>query len=246
MTWRLCSPPWPGRENPGSWPGRRQCGLPFAGPPPRSASHPLPGDPYGTDGPGGLGYHPVPESGWPRRWSSGWLGWAACSRPTRTCCPAPFSSWPTSPWRRRPRIAVARCRPLPHRERDTLMSRSSRPAGRAPDLATRPAPRSAPARRRRRGPASRHSRYRPVTVPAAPLPGTRRFRRRRHRAVPGRRSAGPRSSPARAPSPGPRASPAAPSTVPDLSSERDDRGVDRRDPVGADGAAPGHADIAVG
>ena len=54
MTWRVCSPPWPGRENPGSWPGRRQCGLPSGGPPLQSASHPLPDDQYGTDDPGGL------------------------------------------------------------------------------------------------------------------------------------------------------------------------------------------------
>ena len=245
MTWRVCSPPWPGRENPGSWPGRRQCGLPSAGPPLRSASHPLPGDPCGTDGPGGLG-HPVPEPGWPRRWSLQWPGWAASSRPTRTCCPAPFSRWPTSPWRRRPRIAPARYRPPRHRERDTLMPRSSRSAGPAPDLATRPAPLSAPARRRRRGRASRPSHYHPVTAPSVPLHGTRRFRRRRHRTVPARRSPGPRSSPARASSPGPQASPPPVRTLPDLSSDRDDRGVDRRDLVGADGTAPGHADIAVG
>jgi hypothetical protein len=246
MTWRACSPPWPGRRNPGSWPGRRQCGLPSAGPPLRSASHPLPGDPCCTDGPGGLGHHPVPEPGWPRRWSPQWLGWAASSRPTRTCCPAPFSRWPTSPWRRRPRIAPARHHPPPHRERDTFMPRSSRPAGRAPDLATPPVPLSAPARRRRRGRASRHSRYHQVTAPATPLHGTRRFRRRRHRTVPGRRSPGPPSSPARASSRGPQVDPHCVRTLPDLSSDRDDRGVDRRDLVGADGTAPGHADIAVG
>ena len=39
MTWRVCSPPWPGRQNLGSWPGRRQCGLPLAGQPLRPASH---------------------------------------------------------------------------------------------------------------------------------------------------------------------------------------------------------------
>jgi hypothetical protein len=214
MTWRVCSPPWPGRENPGSWPRRRQCGLPSAGPSLRSASHPLPGDPC-TDGPGGLGHHPVPEPSWPRRWSSQWPGWAASSRPTRTRCPAPFSRWPTSRWRRRPRIAPARYRPPPHRERDTLMSRSSRPAGRAPDLATRPAPLSTPARRRRRERASRHTRYRPVTAPAAPLQGTRRFRRRRHRTIPIRRSPGPRRRPARASSRGPQVSPPWVRTLPD-------------------------------
>jgi hypothetical protein len=246
MTWRVCSPPWPGRENPGSWPRRRQCGLPSAGPPLRSASHPLPGDLCGTDGPGGLGHHPVPEPSWPRPWSSQWPGWAASSRPTRTCCPAPFSRWPTSRWRPRPRIAPARYRPPRHRERDTLMPRSSRPAAQAPDLATRPVPLSAPARRRRQGRGSRHSRYHPVTAPAAPLHSTRRFRRRRHRTIPIRRSPGPRSSPARASSPGPQASPPPVRTLPDLSSDRDDRGVDRRDLVGADGTAPGHADIAVG
>jgi hypothetical protein len=215
MTWRVCSPPWPGRENPGSWPGRRQCGLPSAEPPLRSVSHPLPGDPCGTDGPGGLGC-PVPEPGWPRRWLPQWPGWAASSRPTRTCCPAPFSRWPTSPWRRRPRITPARYRPPPHRERDTLMPRSGRPASRAPDLATRPVPLSAPAQRRRRGRASRHSRYHPVTEPAAPLPGTCRVRRRRHRTVQARCQPGPSSSTARASSPGPRASPACLRTLPDL------------------------------
>ena len=51
MTWRVCSPPWPGRQNLGSWPGRRQCGLPSAGQPPRPASHPLPGVQGGAGGP---------------------------------------------------------------------------------------------------------------------------------------------------------------------------------------------------
>ena len=247
MTWRVCSPPWPGRENPGSWPGRRQCGLPSAGPPLRSASHPLPGDPFGTDGPGGLG-PPVPEPGWPRRWSPQWPGWAASSRPTRTCCPAPFSRWPTSPWRRRPRIAPARYRPPRHRERDTLMSRSSRPAARAPDLATRPAPLQRPGQ-------TADAEGAPHAI-LAPITRSRHLQPRstalagsvaaRHRTVPDRRSPGPRRSPARAASPGPRASPPSVRSLPDLSSDRDDRGVDRRDLVGADGTAPGHADIAVG
>lgn len=221
MTWRVCSPPWPGRENPGSWPRRRQCGLPSARPPLRSVSHPLPGGLCGTDGPGGLGHHPVPEPGWPRRWSWQWLGWAASLRPIRTCCPAPFSSWPTSLWRRRPRIAPPRCRPPPRRERDTLRPRPSRPAGRAPDLTIRRAPPGTPARGSSRSRTFRRpSGHRPVTTPpgraVAQVRGTRRPRRRRHRAFPARGHPGPRRSPARAASRGPRASAPCPRSLPDL------------------------------
>lgn len=224
MTWRVCSPPWPGRQNPGSWPGRLRCGLPSAGLPLRPVSHPLRGGPCGTDGPGGLGHLPVPEPGWPRRWSRQWPGWAASWRPTRTCCPAPFSSGPTSPWRRRPRVTAARYRPLPRRARGTPRpARSSRPAGRAPEPAVRQAPVSPPAGRTPPGRTfRRHSRRRLVTAPpgrpAALARGTRRFRRRRPRPGPARRRPGPRRSTARAASAGPRASPPCPRPLPDLRS----------------------------
>jgi hypothetical protein len=215
MTWRVCSPPWPGRRNPGSWPGRRQCGLLSAGLPLRSASHPLPDGQYGTDDPGG---QLVPEPGWPRRWSWQRLGWAASWRPTRTCCPAPFSRWPTSRWRRRPRTAVARYRPPPRRESGARLPRSGRPASRPPDLTIRPAPRSAPATGRgRRRTFRRPSGLRPIMAPqgrpAAPVWGTRRVRRRRHRAVPDR---GHSRCIARAASRGPRASRPSTRWLPDL------------------------------
>jgi hypothetical protein len=220
MTWRVCSPPWPGRRNPGSWPGRRLCGLPSAGPPLRWASHPLPGGPRGTDGPGGLG-RPVPEPGWPRCWSQQWPGWAASLRPTRTCCPAPFSNWPTSRWRRRPRIALARCQRPIRRERDTRgPPRSGRPAGRPRDLTIRRAPLSALADGQPRGRTPRRPcGYRPVralpNLPAVPARRTGQARRRRHRTVPARRQPGPPAQYARAPSRGPRASPPCTRPFPD-------------------------------
>jgi len=220
MTWRVCSPPWPGLRNPGSWPGRRQCGLPSAGPPLRSASHPLPGGQCGTGGPGGLG-RPAPESGWPRRWSWQRPGWAASWRPTGTCCPAPFSSWPTLPWRRLPRITPVRSHPQTRPERGTpRLAPCSRTAGRSPDRATRGAPVSSPAGRTPRGRTfHRTFRRRPVTVPpgrpAGPSPCTRRVRRRGHRPIRAHRQSGSRCRRARASSRCPRASPPYTRMLPD-------------------------------
>ena len=221
MTWRACSPPWPGRRNPGSWPPRRQCGLPSAGPPLQSASHPLRGGQRGT---GGLGPRPVPGPGWPRCWSRQRPGWAASSRPTRTSCPAPFSSWPTSPWRRR--LRIVHYRPPTRRERGTSRpAPSGRPAGRAPARAIRRAPLSAPAGGRpRRRTFRRYPRRRPVTAPpgsvAARPRGTHRVRRRGRRLTPVRHRPGPSRSTARASSAGPRASRPRPRTVPDLRQPR--------------------------
>jgi hypothetical protein len=213
MTWRACSPPWPDRRNPGNWPGRRRCGPPSA----RSASHPLPGGPHGTDGPGGLG-RPVPESGWPRCWSQQWPGWAASLRPIRTCCPAPFNNWLTSPWRHRPR--TARYRPPTRRERGTpRLLRSGQPAARLPDPAIRRAPLRDLAGGRPRGHTFRrpsgHHRVTPPRRPATPFQGTGRFRRRRHRPAPAWRQPLLRRRPARAPSCGPRASPPCTRPLPD-------------------------------
>jgi hypothetical protein len=219
MTWRVCSTPWPGRPNPGSWPGRRQCGLPSARPPLRAASPPLPGGQCGAEGPGGPGDLPVPGPGWPRRWSRQWPGWAVSSRPIRACCPAPFSSWPTSPWRRRRRLVVARTGPPTRRGRGGPRGPRTRspailPPGRT---ARRPPPRS-PARRDLRSPGiSRSPRGHPVT--AAPMRAAvlarraRRVRRRRVRPSPACRpgsrlctaGASPRGPrPARRPRPSPR------------------------------------------
>ena len=246
MTWRVCSPPWPGRENPGSWPGRRQCGLPSAGLPLRSASHPLPGDQYGTDDPGGLELRSRARLATALVVDSGRAG----QRPGGLhglCCPAPFSRWPTSRWRRRPRIALARYRPPRHRECDTSChAPADQPPGPRPShsaghrAAPQPlvdaedAPFADPLASVRSCP----------TVDLQPRSGElAEFRRR---GIGPSRPPGPRSSPARASSRGPRASPPAVRSLPDLRSDRDDRGVDRRDLVGADGTAPGHADIAVG
>ena len=218
MTWRSCSPPWPGRQNPVSWPGRRQCGLPSAERPLRSASRPLPGGQGGAGGPAG---QLVPEPGWPRRWSRQWLGWAASLRPTRTYCPAPFSSWPTSRWRRRPRVALA-CPSPPPRQRGTpgrvrLRRRAARPAA---GRTIRRAPRRPPARRNPRGRTTSRYAPHPVTVPpnrpAAPIPGPRRASRRRNRLLPARRHPGPRVSTAPASRRGRDPSPRSTRTFPEV------------------------------
>jgi hypothetical protein len=190
MTWRVCSPPWPARRNPVSWPGRRQCGLPSAGRPPRAASPPLPGGQCGADGSGTVD-EIVPAPGWPRRWSRQWLGWAASSRPTRTCCPAPFRNWPTWPSRRRLRLAPVRPSPPPWGRDGARRARPRPPASRFPGRAIRRAS-LRPARRPLRNRAScRRPRGHPaMTAPARvadPAGGPRRARRRRHRLVPARR-----------------------------------------------------------
>ena len=191
MTWLVCSPPWPARRNRASWPGRRQCGLPSAGRPPRPASPPLPGGRCGAGGPG-PGDEIVPGSGWPRRWSRRRLGWAASSRPTRTCCPAPFSNWPTWPSRRRLRPVPVRPGP-PRWGRDgPRRARGRPPVSQVPGRVIRRASLRPLARRPLR---NRTSRRRPrghpaMTAPvrvADPAGRPRRARRRRHRLIPARR-----------------------------------------------------------
>jgi len=190
MTWRVCSPPRPARRNRVSWPGRRQCGLPSARQPPRPASPPLPGGQCGAGGPG-IGDEIVPAPGWPRRRSRQRLGWAASWRPTRTCCPAPFSNWPTWPSRRRLRPAPVRPGPPPWGQGGPRRARRRAPASRVPGRTIRRASLRPPARRPLR---SRTSRPRPrghpgMTAPvrvAAPAGGPRRARRRRHRLIPAR------------------------------------------------------------
>jgi hypothetical protein len=191
MTWRVCSPPWPARRNRASWPGRRQCGLLSAGRPPRSASPPLPGGQCGADS-RGIGDEIVPAPGWPRRWSRQRLGWAASSRPIRTCCPAPFSNWPTWPSRRRLRPAPVRPGPPPWGRDSPRRARPRPPASRVPGRAVRRASLRPPARRPLRNRASRRRpRGHPITTApvrvADPDCGLRRARRRRHRLIPARR-----------------------------------------------------------
>jgi hypothetical protein len=191
MTWRVCSPPWPARRNRVSWPGRRQCGLPSAGRPPRSASPPLPGGQCGVGDPG-IGDEIVPAPGWPRRWSRWRLGWAASWRPIRTCCPAPFSNWPTWPSRRRLRPAPARPGPPPWGRDSPRRARNRPPASRVPGRAVRRAWLRPPARRPLRNRASRRRpRGHPITTGpvrvADPAGGPRRARRPSHRLIPARR-----------------------------------------------------------
>ena len=210
MTWRVCSPPRPARRNRVSWPGRRQCGLPSARPPLRPASPPLPGGLCGADGPG-TEDETVPVPGWPRRWSRQWLGWAVSSRPTRTCCPAPFSSWPTWPSRPRPRIVRVRASPPPWRRHGPRCARPRPPARRLPGRTTRRAMLRPLARQARRGRTSRRGpRGRPAMASrlraAAPAWAARRVRRRRHRPIPARAHGG-RQSIARESPRGPRPSP---------------------------------------
>ena len=216
MTWRVCSPPWPGRENPGSWPGRRQCGLPSAGPPLRSASHPLPGGPYGTDGPGGLSSRSRARLATALVVTVAGLGSVL----------AAYTDLLPSPIQQVAHVAVAA--PAPHRTGSlpsTTTSRARRahatlqPTSRpGPRPSHSPAPRSAPATGRgRRRTFRRPSGLRPIVAPlgrpAAPVWGTRRFRRRRHRAVP---DPGHSRCIARAASRGPRASPPSTRSLPDL------------------------------
>jgi hypothetical protein len=208
MTWRVCSPPWPGRRNRVSWPERRRCGLPSAGRPPRSASPPLPGGQCGADGPG-VGDEIVPAPGWPRRWSWQWLGWAASSRPTRTFCPAPFSSWPTWPSRRRPRPVPGH--PPSSGQGSPRRTRPRPPASPLRGRAARPTPPGPPVRRPPRGHASRwspggHPAMAAPARAASPARDSRRARRRRPRLIPARRP-GCRHSRARASPPDPRPGP---------------------------------------
>ena len=103
MTWRSCSPPWPGRQNPVSWPGRRQCGLPSAERPLRSASRPLPG---GQGGAGAQASSFPSQAGHGAGRGSGWAGQRPCGLHGRTAQPhsaagprhgggaGPASLWP--------------------------------------------------------------------------------------------------------------------------------------------------------
>ena len=204
MTRRVCSPPWPGRRNRVSWPGRRRCGLPSAGPLPRSASPPLPGGLCGADG-AGTGDEIVPGPGWPRRWSRQWLGWAVSSRPTRTCCPALSSSWPTWPSRRR--LRLARTGPPPWGRDGKCRTSPDPPASRPPGRTARRAPLSLPLSRDPRRRTTARYRRRPAIGlpgrPAALVHGTRR----RHRPVLAPCHRGPSRSTARASPRGRRASP---------------------------------------
>ena len=217
MTWRACSAPWPARRSRVSWPGRRQCGLPSARQPPRPASPPLPGGRCGAGGPG-PGDEIVPGSGWPRRWSRRRLGWAASSRPTRTCCPAPFSSWPTWPSRRRLRIGPVRRSPPPWERRGPRRARIRPPASRLPGRAIRRASLRSPATRLLRTRSSRRGPHGQPAIPAAaraahPAGRLRRAHRRRHRLIPPR-PPGQRRSPAGVPLGGTRSSPRCTRTSP--------------------------------
>jgi hypothetical protein len=198
MIWRGCSPPWPGRLNWESWPERRQCGLPSAGPPLRPASRPLPGGQYGTGGPGGPGGQLVPEPGWPRYWSWQRPGWAASLRPTWTCCPARFSTL----WPRRLRTALISAGPSPWGRGSECRAPPRPPPGRPPDRTVRRPPTRPPARpptrRNTRPPTGGPPRGRPVSPSnrsAAPVWGTGRVRSSRNsaRALPARRPCPPRT-----------------------------------------------------
>ena len=160
--------------------------------------------------PAGLGVQLVPEPGWPRRWSWRWPGWAASSRPTSTSCPAPFSNWRTSRWRRRPRPAPARSGPSRLGGRRPRIPRSGTAASPPPGRTTRRARRGSPASRPRRRTSSPARPGQPVTRPpgrpAARAWRTRRVRSRRRRGSRARPH-GPRASTAPASRPGRRACP---------------------------------------
>ena len=106
MTCSGCLPPWPGRPNPVSWPGRRRRVRRSSFSPPRLASRPgrraLPRSPgcgvrprAGRSGrPPAVG-PPAAGPGWPPRCAPRRPWRSAPPRPTPTCCPAPSSRWHT-------------------------------------------------------------------------------------------------------------------------------------------------------
>ena len=151
MTWRGCSPPWPGRpQNPVSWPGRRQCGLPSAGRPPRPVSQPLPGGQGGAGGPGRSRVRSsFPGQAGHGAGRGGGRAGQRPSRPTSTCCPAPFSNWPTWP---------SRAGAAPHRSssRQAATLGTARPAPRKVQPSSQPAPRRTTRRAPPRAPVGDH------------------------------------------------------------------------------------------
>jgi hypothetical protein len=163
MTWRRCSPSWPDRQNPASWPGRRQRELRSPDLPPRPASRLRPVSGPGTGRPGG---QRGPGPGWPQRCSR-WRGWSASPRRTPARCPAPSSRWRTSRSAHQHRVPVSRSR-RPHQ--DGSGTRATAPPGqpaRPPAGLLSPAPLRPPARSASRGSSRSHRR---TVMDRAPAP----------------------------------------------------------------------------